>query len=176
MASISIFIALILVILCVFGFWFVYRELRPLVLGGGPYVPTQHAVVKQMIAAARLTPDDAVVDLGSGDGRIVLEAVISAGCRGRGIEIDPRLVRKATSRAQALGIENRATFACANFWASDLSDATVVFLFQVPRTMQRLEQELKTRLRPGTRIVSNYFIFPHWTPVLQEGEVTVYRR
>ena len=164
-----------LTLLCLFGIWWIYREVRPLVMGGGPFVPTSFETVQQMINAAKLTPADNIVDLGSGDGRIVLEAVRTLGCRGLGVEIDPGLVRLSQTRAQEMGLEDNATFVQQDFWKTDLSSATVVFLFQVPRAMKRLDVLLKERLRPGSRIVSNYFIFPDWEPLYQKGEVTVYR-
>src|SRR3989338_5686866 len=163
-----------LTLLCLFGIWWIYREVRPLVMGGGPFVPTSFETVQQMINAAKLTPADNIVDLGSGDGRIVLEAVRTSGCRGLGVEIDPGLVRLSQTRAQEMGLEDNATFVQQDFWKTDLSSATVVFLFQVPRAMKRLDVELKKRLRPGTRVVSHYFGFPGWTPISEDKNVKVF--
>ena len=164
----------VLVFLCFFGIWWTYRELRPLVMGGGPFVPTKQRIVEQMVESARLTDADVIVDLGSGDGRIIFEAVRTSGCRGLGVEIDPQLVRLSQTRAQEMGLEDKATFLQQDFWKTDLSSATVVFLFQVPRAMRRLDVELKKRLRPGTRVVSHYFGFPGWTPISEDKNVKVF--
>jgi SAM-dependent methyltransferase len=128
------------------------------------YVPTPTAVVEAMLTLARVTPQDVVYDLGSGDGRIVLTAARRFGARGVGIELDPALVKRANDEAMRSGLANRVTFSQADLFKTDLSQATVVTLYLSPSINLRLESKLKRELRPGARVVSHRFPIGNWTP------------
>jgi SAM-dependent methyltransferase len=156
--------------------WWLYGQTKPTFHRGGPYVPSRPEIVKKMIELAKLNADDVVYDLGSGDGRIIFEAVQATGCRGVGIEIDPWLVTQSNERAQKLNLGDRATFTRKNFWNTDVSNASVIFLFQISFSMKKLEQKLRSELRPGARIVSNYFVFPNWQPAEVHENVRLYIR
>src|SRR5688572_4685002 len=131
---------------------------------GGPYVPTPHKIVDSMVDLAGVTPRDYVVDLGSGDGRIVLTAAVRHKARGMGVEIDQELVDRANGSAQRLGIADRVQFLKQDVHAADLSQATVLTLYLLPSMMVSLRPKLLKELRPGVRIVSHDFDFAEWKP------------
>ena len=117
-----------------------------------------------MLKLARVTSQDVVYDLGSGDGRIPITAAQKFGARGVGIEIEPRLVREANDNAVKARVADRVWFVTQDLFETDLSPATVVTLYLLPRLNQQLMPKLK-RLRPGTRIVSHYYdMGPEWPP------------
>lgn len=131
--------------------------------GGVPYVPTPWPVVKAMLGLAKVGPDDFVIDLGSGDGRVVIEAARSLGARGLGVELDPDLVQLSSDEANRLGVGSRAVFERRDLFETDLSPATVVTLYLLPRLLLELQPRL-LRLRAGTRIVSHDFPLGDWRP------------
>ena len=131
---------------------------------GGPYVPTPQAVVDAMLEVASVGPNDFVVDLGSGDGRIVLTAAVKHKAGGMGVDIDPELVDLANASAQRLGVADRVRFIRQDVFAADLSRTTVLTLYLLPGMMQSLRPKLLADLKPGTRIVSHDFTFDLWKP------------
>ena len=129
-----------------------------------PYVPTPADVVERMLHLAGVGKADYLIDIGSGDGRIVLTAVTKFGARGHGIEIDPRLIERSRLAAKKLGISDRAQFLTQDLFESDFSKATVISVYLLPKVMQLLTPKLAA-LRPGTRIVSHdYAMLPEWQP------------
>jgi SAM-dependent methyltransferase len=134
------------------------------------YVPTPMEVVDAMLTGAAVTGSDLVYDLGSGDGRIVIEAARRFGARGVGIELDPMLVKRARENARKAGVEDRVSFMQADLFKTDLSKASVVTLYLSPSINLRLESKLRRELKPGSRIVSHRFPIGTWMP---EREVTV---
>jgi cyclopropane fatty-acyl-phospholipid synthase-like methyltransferase len=129
------------------------------------YVPTPDAVVSAMLEVAQVGPADVVYDLGSGDGRIVIQAARKYGARAVGIELDPDLNKKALKNAQKAGVADKVSFVRADFFKADLSEATVVTLFLSPNINARLESKLRRELKPGARIVSHRFPMPPaWKP------------
>jgi len=129
-----------------------------------PYVPTPADVVERMLHLAGVGPSDYLIDIGSGDGRIVLTAVAKFGARGHGIEIDPRLIERSRQSATKMGIADRAQFLAQDLFESDFSKATVISVYLLPKVMQLLTPKLAA-LRPGTRIVSHdYAMLGDWQP------------
>ncbi|WP_242444518.1 cyclopropane-fatty-acyl-phospholipid synthase family protein [Advenella sp. S44] len=126
------------------------------------WVPTSQALVDRMLEMAQLTANDRLVDLGSGDGRLVITAA-KHGAISRGIEFDPDLVAMSKRAAQAEGVTERATFEQADIFESDFSDASVVTLFLLPSLNLRLRPTLLD-MKPGTRVVSNSFAMEAWEP------------
>jgi predicted RNA methylase len=124
------------------------------------YVPTPQSVVEAMLELVHVTSADVVYDLGSGDGRIPITAAARYGARGVGIEIDPFHMRDAIDNRKKAGVDARVTFLTQDFFETDLSDATVVAFFLLPRVIERLVPKLKRELRPGTRIVAHMFPAP----------------
>ena len=124
------------------------------------WVPTPDALVQTMLAMAQVTPEDFVVDLGSGDGRTVIEAA-RLGARALGVEYDAGLVALSRERAEAAGVGERARFVQADLFEVDLTEATVVTLFLLPDLNLELRPRL-LQLPPGTRIVSNTWDMGDW--------------
>ena len=121
------------------------------------YVPSPDSVVEAMLELARVNADDIVYDLGSGDGRIPIAAAKRYGAVGVGVEIDAKLNRVAADQAKAAGVSDRVRFFTQDLFEADISAATVVTLFLLPRLNQDLIPKLRRQLRPGTRIVSHQF-------------------
>ncbi len=142
-----------------------------------PYVPTSTPVVDKMLAMAGVDGDDLVYDLGSGDGRIVIQAARKYGARGVGIEIDPDLVKKARKKARQAGVSDLVEFRQADLFETDFSDATVVTMYLLPSVNLKLRPKLFEQLAPGTPVVSHDFDMGAWKPeqkVKLEGDI-VYR-
>jgi cyclopropane fatty-acyl-phospholipid synthase-like methyltransferase len=129
------------------------------------YVPSPDSVVDAMLQLARVTANDVVYDLGSGDGRIPIAAAKRYGALGVGVEIDARLNRDAADSAKKAGVGDRVRFLTQDLFEADISQATVVTLFLLPRINQDLIPKLKRELRAGTRIVSHQFdMGEQWPP------------
>jgi SAM-dependent methyltransferase len=128
------------------------------------YVPTSGGVTDAMLKLAKVTPNDVVYDLGSGDGRIVIAAAKKYGARGVGIELDPKLIKTATKNALKAGVADKVTFLQADLFKTDFSDATVVTLYLSNSINRRLASILQRQLKPGARIVSHRFDMGDWKP------------
>jgi hypothetical protein len=126
------------------------------------WVPTPQAVVDKMLDMAKVTPQDYVIDLGSGDGRTVITAA-KRGARAHGIEYDPNMVELSKRNAASAGVDDKTTFEKADLFESDFSKATVVSMFLLPSINMRLRPKL-LELTPGTRVVSNSFTMEDWQP------------
>jgi phospholipid N-methyltransferase len=125
------------------------------------WVPTAQALVEKMLEVARVTANDYVIDLGSGDGRMVIAAA-KRGARALGIEYNPELVELSKRNAAEAGVTDRATFLKADLFESDLSQATVITMFLLPDLNMKLRPKL-LELKPGTRIVSNSYTMGAWS-------------
>lgn len=132
---------------------------------GGPYVPTPQVVVDEMLRMAGVRSDDFLVDLGSGDGIIVLTAAQRHKARGFGVDIDPQLVMLSNNEAKKRGVADRASFHVLDVHKADLSGATVLTLYLLPGMMMDLRGKIFGELRPGARIVSHDYHFgDEWPP------------
>ena len=131
---------------------------------GGPYVPTPQVVVDEMLRIGKVGGRDYVVDLGSGDGIIVLTAATRFKARGFGVDIDPELVKLANGEAKKRGVADRASFHVQDVFKADISKATVVTLYLLPGMMVSLRPKILAELRPGTRVVSHDYHFDDWLP------------
>jgi SAM-dependent methyltransferase len=128
------------------------------------FATTRQPVADAMLTLARVTADDVVFDLGSGDGRIVIMAAQKYGARGVGIEIDPKLVELSRELAREGGVEDKVTFVEGDMFTADISPATVVMLYLSTTTNADLEPKLRRELAPGSRIVSQQFPMGAWIP------------
>jgi len=126
------------------------------------WVPNPDAMVQKMLDMAHITRDDYVVDLGSGDGRNVIAAA-KRGARAHGIEYDPDLVELAKRLAAKEGVRDRATFERGDVFVTDFAKASVIILFLTPEMNIRLRPKLLS-LKPGSRVVANYFAIGDWSP------------
>jgi len=129
-----------------------------------PFVTTPPEVVERMLALAQTRHGDVVMDLGSGDGRIVIAAAKNHGVRGIGVELDATLVAAARENAQRAGVEQLTTFLHGDVLKADLSSASVVTAYLLPWLMDQLEPKFLAELAPGTRIVSHAFPMSGWAP------------
>lgn len=130
--------------------------------GTVPFVVTPVEIVERMMRMGEIRQDDYVIDLGSGDGRIVIEAA-KRGARGLGVDIDPRLVEAATQNAREAGVGARAKFEVRDLFETDLSPASVVTMYLLPEVNAKLLPRLLA-LKPGTRIVSHDGGIGDWPP------------
>ena len=129
-----------------------------------PYVPTHQDIVDEMLAMARVGPNDVLYDLGSGDGRIVIAAAKQFGTRGVGYDIDPDRVREANVNARRAGVTDKVKFVQGDIFDADIKDATVVTLYLLPDVNLRLRPKLLSDLKPGTRVVSHNYDMGDWVP------------
>lgn len=127
------------------------------------WIPTPEAVLERMLMLAQVGPDDLVVDLGAGDGRLVIRAAREYGARGLGIEYSANLVALARREAARAGVAARVRMVRADLFAADYREASVVGLYLMPELLARLRPAL-LKLRPGTRIVSHQFAIADWEP------------
>ena len=130
----------------------------------GPYVPSPQSVVSDMLKIAEVGPADFVIDLGSGDGRIVLTAAKVFGASGFGVEIKEDLVLKANLAAKAEGVADRVRFMKQDLFKTDISKATVLTMYLLPDTVNLLKDKFLAELRPGTRIISHDYPLTGWIP------------
>jgi len=140
------------------------EEFKPFVGQPGKdvvWVPTGEDLVESMLDMAKVTSEDYVIDLGSGDGRTVIAAA-KRGARALGIEYNPDMVELSVRNAKEAGVSDKATFINADIFESDFSNATVITMFLLPQINLKLRPKLLD-MKPGTRIVSNSFTMEDWT-------------
>jgi hypothetical protein len=130
----------------------------------GPYVPSPQSVVSDMLRYAEVSDRDFLIDLGSGDGRIVLTAAKVFGARGFGVEIKDELVKKANQSAKEQGLAERVRFLKQDLFKTDISQATVITMYLLPNTVNMLKDKFMAELKPGTRIVSHDYPLTGWIP------------
>lgn len=128
-----------------------------------PFVPTPQIVVDEMLRIAGVAPGDVVMDLGSGDGRIVITAAKKFGARGIGVELDEHLIFQSEEAARRAGVEGQVEFLEQDLFRADLRRATVITMYLLPAVMSKLKRQL-LELRPGTRLVAHDFDFGDWKP------------
>ena len=131
--------------------------------GDTPYVQTPQVVVDAMLETAAVTKNDYVIDLGSGDGRMVITAAKKIGARGFGVDLDKRLVTLANNNARKAGVADRAKFYARDLFETDLSPATVITIYLLPEVNLMARAKLLA-LEPGTRIVSHDYGIGDWMP------------
>lgn len=124
-----------------------------------PYVATPHDVAARMVELAEVQPNDCVYDLGCGDGRLLIAAARMRGARGLGIDIEPWWIEQSQANALQAGVSDRARFELGDALELDLAPASVVFLYLVHWSTQRVMQQILARCVPGTRVVSHSFGF-----------------
>lgn len=167
----EIWIILIVVEFCIliFGIWIAWSAIV-----GAPWLPTPKKRVRFMLEIADVVEDDVVYDLGSGDGRIVVMAAKEFGAQSVGIEIDPIRLLWSRFAVRRHKLRSRAKVVRGNFFEMDLSEATVVTLYQGHEINKKIRDKLAQDLRPGTRVVSYRFILDGWTPIQINEESSTY--
>ena len=126
------------------------------------WVPTPYALIEKMLDMAKVTPQDFVMDLGSGDGRNVIAAA-KRGARALGVEYEQKMVELSTARAAKEGVADKAQFVQGDMYEADVSQATVLALFLLTQNLDKLAPKFLA-MKPGSRIVSNGFEITGWTP------------
>jgi hypothetical protein len=134
--------------------------------GDTPYVQTPQNVVDRMLEVAKVGPADYVIDLGSGDGRMVITAAKKHGARGFGVDLDRRLVTLSNRLAAKAGVADRASFFERDIYQTDLSPASVVTIYLLPEVNLMMRPKLLSMLKPGTRVVSHDYDMGEWPPDL----------
>jgi hypothetical protein len=135
--------------------------------GDTPYVQTPQNVVDKMLEIAKVRPGDYVIDLGSGDGRMVITAAKKHGARGFGVDLDRHLVALSNRLAAQAGVADRAKFYQRDLYDTDVSPATVITIYLLPEVNLMVRPKLLATLRPGTRIVSHDYGMGEWPPDFQ---------
>ena len=135
--------------------------------GDTPYVQTPQNVVDTMLDIAKVGPGDYVIDLGSGDGRMVITAAKQRGARGFGVDLDRKLVALANRNAAKAGVADRAVFYQRDLHETDVSAATVMSIYLLPEVNLMIRTRLLETLKPGTRIVSHDYGMGNWPPDYQ---------
>ena len=125
------------------------------------YVPTPQVVVDEMLRMAKVGPSDFVIDLGSGDGRIIITAAKKYGARGFGVDLDTYLLKLANENARKEGVTDRARFIEQNLFETDLSRATVITSYLLPEMNEKLRPKILA-LKPGTRVVAHDYAMGEW--------------
>lgn len=141
------------------------RKDVPTALPAAPFMPTPPSVAVQMLALAGVGPNDTVIDLGCGEGDIVIEAARRHGARAIGIDNDASLLATAAARAAAAGVTDRVEFRHGDLFATDVSTATVICLYLAPGLYEAVRTRVLPLARSGTRIVSHDYMFADWPPV-----------
>ena len=126
-----------------------------------PYVPTPNEVVEKMLDAANVGPGDYVIDLGSGDGRIVIAAA-KRGAFAHGVDIDPQRIREANANAREAGVEDKVVFVEGNIFETDFSQASVLTMYLLNSVNLKLRPKILESLQPGARVVSHSFNMNEW--------------
>ena len=141
-----------------------------------PYVATNLQVVDAMLGLAQVKPDDDVIDLGSGDGRILIAAARSLGAHGLGVDLDPVRIREATANAAEAGVSSRVSFRQQDLFETRLDNADVLTLYLLPEVNLRLRPRILAQMQPGARVVSHDYDMGdwHWDQRQRIGNATIY--
>jgi hypothetical protein len=167
--TLTLVILLILALIAVFMVWIFWSS----IIGAG-FQPTSRKLVKEMLDMAEVGSDDIVYDLGSGDGRIVIDAVKKYDAKAVGMEADPLRVFWSRLIIVLSGIRNRAKIVWGNFFNQNIGEATVVTLFLSDTANQKLKSKFQEELKPGTRIVSYVWKFNGWEPAKMDKTKEIY--
>lgn len=181
MAAAEIFVTVLLFLFLILSFIFfvavsifaVFLNIVPIMFRGAFFAPSERKEVERIILLSGAKSGDKAVDLGSGDGRLVI-ALAKAGAEAHGYEINPILVWWSRLKIKKAGLSKKAFVYQKNFWNLDLSDFNIVSVFGIKYMMARLELKLKKELKPDARVVSNYFIFPTWQYSKKESSAYLY--
>lgn len=149
--------------------------LLPTLVSGAPYVPTHPDLVRRMIELAEITSTDRVVDLGSGDGRLVIAAAQAGAKEAIGYEIDPGKVVASIKDAKRLGLRN-ALFYARSFWERSLKEVDVVFIYSLPWYLPKIEKKLEAELPIGSRVITLMDPLPGWIPTKTSDRIYVYHK
>ena len=164
---IDLFLTFVIIILVIFVIWI------SSCFFGAPFQPSSNKALKEIIKLAKVKRGDRVADLGSGNGKIVIEFA-KRGIEAHGYEINPLLVWLSRRRIKHLGLQKRAFIHSGNFMNANLSRFNIITSFQISYIMPGLEKKLKRELKKGSKVISNTWRFPNWKPKRKLGVVYLY--
>jgi cyclopropane fatty-acyl-phospholipid synthase-like methyltransferase len=165
---------LIEILILLFGLVILFGLLY-IMLRGAPYAVTASERIETLMDLLNIHKGERAIDLGSGDGRIVM-ALAEAGAKSEGYEINPVLVWLSRRTIRRAGLEHSARVYWKSFWHADFSQYDIVTIFGSPHIMGAVEKKLQKELRPGARVGSVSFKFPHWKIAKEKERVLIYRR
>lgn len=139
-----------------------------------PWWRTNRKVAEAIVKVANITKDDSLYDLGCGDGTALITAAKLKGAHGIGIEIDPSRVAIAKFRVLVGGLHDKLTIKKGDLFAEDISQASVVIVYLIPKTLNRLEEKFRTELKPGTRIVSYVYPITYFPEIERDKKNQIY--
>jgi SAM-dependent methyltransferase len=170
-----IVVSLSLVVFCLVLLTKIFLSFTTMILFGGAYFAgTSDERLKQVLKLAGLKPGDRLLDIGSGDGRVV-SAAAQAGVKATGVEINPYYVWLSRLKIKHLGLSDKAKIVRSDQWQFDTSPYSVVVVYGIGYMMERLKEKLERELKPGSRIISVYFPIPGWKIVKQLGDIKLYQ-
>lgn len=172
----EILFTLVAIALLLLALLFTLLEIYVTIIGdlkGAPFVPSNRKKVNIMLELADLKSGEKVIDLGSGNGKILIEAA-QKGCRAIGVEINPFLVLFSRIRNRLFKLNHLIKIEKKDLRCYPLTDFDAVFIYLLPKTMSKIKKKLEIELKPGARIISNAFPFPDWEPVQQKDRVFLY--
>lgn len=179
-AEFLILVLLYLIVLLCFAiivavfFFALFLNIIPFIFRGAFFAQSQRKEIEKMILLANIKSDDKAVDLGSGDGRLLI-ALAKVGAETYGYEINPILVWWSRYKIKRAGLSKKAFVYWKNFWSINLSNFNIVSVYGTKHIMDELEKKLKKELKPDARVISNYFIFPTWQHSKKEGSAYLYK-
>lgn len=138
-----------------------------------PFVPSTWERINSIINLAGDVKDKKIVDLGCGDGRVII-ALAKLGAQAFGYEIDPELCEATSKNIEEANLLGKAFVVNTNYWEESLETYDLVIIYGITGIMGRLEEKLRKELKPGAKVISNYFTFPTWQPFAQKGDVYLY--
>ena len=141
---------------------------------GAAFESTNKKTLKKIIEFSKVKKKEKVADLGSGNGKIVIEFA-KRGIEAHGFEINPFLVWLSRRKIKKLNLEKKAFIHRKNFWKQDFSKFNIIIIFQVGYVMGKLKKKLKRELKKDSKVISNTWKFPNWKPRKQEGNVYLYK-
>ncbi len=174
MVDVWLLVQIVFLIIWICTIFLGFSFLWPFLVRGAAWTPTPRDTVRRMLELANVTHNDRVFDLGSGDGRIIIMAAEEFGAIAIGIEIDPLRIVWSRCNVRRRGLQNKVQVVRGNFFTQDLSEATVVTVFQRTSTNKRLKAKLTSELKPGTRVVSYIHLFDGWTPAETDVDFDVF--
>jgi cyclopropane fatty-acyl-phospholipid synthase-like methyltransferase len=163
----NLLLIILIIILLIFFFWL------SSFFFGAPFQPSSNKAVEEIIKLAEIKKGQKIADLGSGDGKIVIEFA-KYGAEAHGFEINPFLVWLSKRKIKKLGLEKKAFIHWKNFFKQNFSEFNVITSFQISYIMPELEEKLKKELKKGSKVISNTWTFPKWKPKKRLGHVYLY--
>jgi len=170
-----LYLLLLLLFLVLASTFFLYLIISNCI--GAPFVPSKKRDIGRIVELAEIRKGDVIYDIGSGDGRLLIEAAKAGAKKCIGIEVNPILVKYSRIKAKLSGQQDKIEVRRGNIWKEKIDQVDTVFTYFIPAHMERLGKKLKKELKPGTKIISNKFKFPNLEEKYydKESQIFVYK-